>query len=91
MLIMISQNKKKDPAYGADVLRMWAATVEYGSDSPIGPAVLAQCAESLRKVRNSARFILGNIKDKASRRDFQSVPREEMQLVSSQSLLVDDC
>ncbi|KAG7091901.1 hypothetical protein E1B28_008299 [Marasmius oreades] len=55
------KNKKKEPAYGADILRLWAATVEYWQDMSIGPTVLAQTAESMRKIRNSARFILGNI------------------------------
>ncbi|KAG8216484.1 tRNA synthetases class I-domain-containing protein [Butyriboletus roseoflavus] len=54
-------DKKKEPAYGADVLRLWAATVEYWRDMSIGPTVLAQTAESMRKIRNSARFLLGNI------------------------------
>ncbi|KAI6006964.1 tRNA synthetases class I-domain-containing protein [Pisolithus albus] len=54
-------HKKKEPAYGTDVLRLWGATVEYWRDMSIGPTVLAQTAESMRKIRNSARFILGNI------------------------------
>lgn len=54
-------DKKKQPAFGTDVLRLWAATVEYWRDMSIGPTVLAQTAESMRKIRNSARFILGNI------------------------------
>ncbi|CAE7209884.1 unnamed protein product [Rhizoctonia solani] len=55
------KDKKKEPAYGADVLRLWAATVEYGKDVPLSQTVLAQAAETLRKVRNSARFVLGNM------------------------------
>ncbi|KAI0938609.1 hypothetical protein AcW1_001709 [Taiwanofungus camphoratus] len=74
------QNKKKDPAYGAEVLRLWAATVEFTKDMSIGPTVLSQCAESLRKIRNSARFILGVLEDrrcldKLERRDFRLVER----------------
>ncbi|KAJ1302095.1 hypothetical protein OPQ81_000926 [Rhizoctonia solani] len=53
--------KKKEPAYGADVLRLWAATVEYGKDVSLSQTVLTQAAETLRKVRNSARFVLGNM------------------------------
>ncbi|KAF8595528.1 isoleucyl-tRNA synthetase [Ceratobasidium sp. AG-I] len=55
------KDKKKEPAYGADVLRLWAATVEYGKDVSLSQTVLEQAAETLRKVRNSARFVLGNI------------------------------
>ena len=61
--LMIFQNLKKEPAYGADVLRLWVASVEYWRDVSVGPKVLAQTAESLRKVRNSARFMLGTIGD----------------------------
>lgn len=57
----------------------------------MGPAVLAQCTESLRKVRNSARFILGNIDDRQNRGDFQPVPREEMQLVSTPYFATNEC
>ncbi|KAG1830047.1 tRNA synthetases class I-domain-containing protein [Suillus subalutaceus] len=37
------KDKKKEPAYGADVLRLWVATVEYWRDTSIGPTVLAVC------------------------------------------------
>ncbi|EPQ53661.1 isoleucyl-tRNA synthetase [Gloeophyllum trabeum ATCC 11539] len=57
------KDKKKEPPYGADTLRLWAATVEYWNDAAIGSNVLAQCALSLRKIRNSARFILGVLED----------------------------
>jgi isoleucyl-tRNA synthetase len=49
---------------------------------PIGQAILSQSAESMRKIRNSARFILGNIGDEESRRGFERVEREAMGLVS---------
>ncbi|ESK91771.1 isoleucyl-trna synthetase [Moniliophthora roreri MCA 2997] len=71
------KDKKKEPAYGADILRLWVATVEYGQDMSIGPTVLAQTAESMRKIRNSMRFMLGNI-DEESRNIV--VPREQMGL-----------
>ncbi|KAL0958174.1 hypothetical protein HGRIS_000337 [Hohenbuehelia grisea] len=58
---------KREPAYGADVLRLWAATVEYWRDIAIGPTVLDQTAEALRKIRNCARFVLGNIGDEEAR------------------------
>ncbi|KAI0701964.1 tRNA synthetases class I-domain-containing protein [Cytidiella melzeri] len=58
------QNIRKEPAYGTDVLRLWAASVEFGRDMSIGPTVLSQCAESYRKIRNASRFILGNLRDR---------------------------
>ncbi|KAG1872417.1 tRNA synthetases class I-domain-containing protein [Suillus subalutaceus] len=74
------KDKKKEPAYGADVLRLWVATVEYWRDMSIGPTVLAQCAESVRKIRNSARFVLGNIGTTAQRKHFVPVERSELGL-----------
>ncbi|OAX32892.1 isoleucyl-tRNA synthetase [Rhizopogon vinicolor AM-OR11-026] len=74
------KDKKKEPAYGADVLRLWAATIEYWRDTSIGPTVLAQCAESMRKIRNSARFILGNIGTIAQRKYFVPVGHGELGL-----------
>ncbi|KAF8586622.1 isoleucyl-tRNA synthetase [Ramaria rubella] len=55
------KNIKTEPAHGADALRLWAASVDYGRDSLLGTVVIQQTVESLRKIRNSARFILGNI------------------------------
>ncbi|KAK1929097.1 Isoleucine--tRNA ligase [Phytophthora citrophthora] len=53
----------KVPAYGADVLRFWVATTDYTGDVSIGPAVVGKASDGLRKVRNTARFLLGNLKD----------------------------
>ncbi|MBX9686945.1 MAG: isoleucine--tRNA ligase [Candidatus Obscuribacterales bacterium] len=47
--------------YGADVLRLWVASVNYTDDVPIGKNMLAQLAEVYRKLRNTARFLLGNL------------------------------
>ncbi|KAG0338836.1 hypothetical protein BG004_007058, partial [Podila humilis] len=55
------ENLKKDPAYGTDVLRLWVASSEYTKDISIGKTILAQVAESLRKFRGTARFMLGNL------------------------------
>ncbi|PBK70891.1 hypothetical protein ARMSODRAFT_974130 [Armillaria solidipes] len=54
---------KKEPAYGADLLRLWIASVEYWDDVPLGTNIFNQTAESLRKIRNTARSLLGNIGD----------------------------
>ncbi|KZT55211.1 isoleucyl-tRNA synthetase [Calocera cornea HHB12733] len=55
------ENLKREPAYGADVLRLWAATSNYSSDMSMGPVILKQASEALRKLRNTARFMLGVI------------------------------
>ena len=49
--------------YGADILRLWATTVAYQSDVRISDDILKQCSESYRKIRNTMRFVLGNLND----------------------------
>ena len=48
---------------GVDVLRYWAASVDYTRDAALGPAVLTTVAEAVRKVRVSLRFLLANTQD----------------------------
>lgn len=43
-------NKKQEPAYGADVIRVWAASTDYTRDVVIGPTTLAAASSTLRKV-----------------------------------------
>ncbi len=50
-------------SYGADILRAWVASSDYAEDLRIDKTILTQHAESYRKIRNTFRFILGNIKD----------------------------
>eukprot|EP00892_Ulva_mutabilis_P007438 jgi/Ulvmu1/5066/UM021_0083.1 len=57
------KNQKKEPAYGADVLRLWAASVDYAVDVSIGAGILKQVFESYRKLRGTLRFMLGNLHD----------------------------
>ncbi|KAG0299331.1 hypothetical protein BGZ98_010130 [Dissophora globulifera] len=61
VIINGGKNVQKDPAYGTDVLRLWAASSEYTKDIAIGKTILSQVAESIRKFRTTARFILGNL------------------------------
>ncbi|MCK9536649.1 MAG: isoleucine--tRNA ligase, partial [Bacilli bacterium] len=49
--------------YGADVLRLWVASVDYTSDVRISPPILKQTEEIYRKIRNTFRFLLGNLFD----------------------------
>ncbi|HBM98618.1 MAG TPA: isoleucine--tRNA ligase [Ruminococcus sp.] len=49
--------------YGADVLRLWVASTDYQTDVHISNDILKQISESYRKIRNTARYILGNISD----------------------------
>ena len=49
--------------YGADILRLWVASADYRSDVRISKDILKQMSEVYRKIRNTAKFILGNISD----------------------------
>ena len=49
--------------YGADVIRMWVASVDYQSDVRISDDMIKQVSESYRKIRNTFRFLLGNLND----------------------------
>lgn len=48
---------------GADILRLWVASVDYQSDVRISNAILKQTADVYRKIRNTFRFLLGNLSD----------------------------
>jgi len=55
--------------YGADVLRLWVAASDYHADVKISDNILKQIAESYRKIRNTARYILGNLFDFDPKKD----------------------
>ncbi|RPF48559.1 isoleucyl-tRNA synthetase [Hydrogenoanaerobacterium saccharovorans] len=49
--------------YGADILRLWVASSDYHADVRISKEILKQLSEQYRKIRNTARYILGNVYD----------------------------
>ena len=49
--------------YGADILRLWAASSDYHSDIRISKDILKNITEGYRKIRNTFRFLLGNLSD----------------------------
>jgi isoleucyl-tRNA synthetase len=59
--VMSPQDVIKD--YGADILRLWVASSDYSEDIRISPQILTRLADAYRKIRNTCRFILGNIHD----------------------------
>ncbi|MBD2078170.1 isoleucine--tRNA ligase [Phormidium sp. FACHB-592] len=63
VIIKGGKNQKEEPPYGADVLRLWVSSVDYSSDMRLGKTVLKQMADVYRKIRNTARFLLGNLHD----------------------------
>ena len=62
--------------FGAEILRLWVATQDYRNDTRCGDAILKQVSEAYRRIRNTARYILGNIHDFAPETD--SVAAKDM-------------
>ena len=49
--------------YGADILRLWVLSSDFKSDISLSKDILKQISEAYRKIRNTARYILGNTSD----------------------------
>lgn len=49
--------------YGADILRLWVASADYHADIRISKEILKQISDNYRKLRNTARYCLGNLYD----------------------------
>ena len=47
--------------YGADMLRLWVSSADYTQDMRIGPEILKQLSQAYLKIRNTARYMLGNL------------------------------
>jgi isoleucyl-tRNA synthetase len=65
--------------YGADILRLWVAQVDFTNDQRIGLEILKGVADSYRRLRNTMRFLLGNLNDwdEAERVDPADMPELE--------------
>ncbi len=63
---------------GADVLRLWVASVDYQSDMPISKDLLKQISETYRKIRNTFKFMLANTSDFNPK---DALPYEELETV----------
>ncbi|MBD1922287.1 isoleucine--tRNA ligase [Microcoleus sp. FACHB-831] len=57
------KNQQQEPAYGADILRLWVSSVDYTSDVRVGKNILKQLGDIRGKIRNTARFLLGSLHD----------------------------
>src|SRR6266571_89153 len=62
--------------WGADLLRLWVAAQDYTADVRMSERVMTQLSEAYRKIRNTFRFVLGNLADFDLARD--AVPDERM-------------
>ncbi|NEP58167.1 MAG: isoleucine--tRNA ligase [Symploca sp. SIO2G7] len=63
VIIEGGKNKQAEPPYGADILRLWVSSVDYSSDVPLSNSILKQLSDVYRKIRNTSRFLLGNLHD----------------------------
>ena len=70
---------------GADILRLWVSSTDYRSDLASSPNILKQITESYRKIRNTCRFLLGNMYDFDPAKD--AVPFGQMPEVDRWAML----
>ncbi|MDE2572343.1 MAG: isoleucine--tRNA ligase [bacterium] len=73
--------------YGADVMRLWIASVDYEADVRVGASILANVGEVYRNLRNRVRFILGNLFDFLPQ---QTVPADRLHPIDRLALAVTD-
>ncbi len=59
--------------YGADILRIWVSSSDYSEDLRIDYTILEQHAEAYRKIRNTFRYLLGNLNDNFSEINFEKI------------------
>ena len=64
--------------YGADILRIWVAASNYAEDLRIDHSILQQHAEAYRKIRNTFRYLLGNLNDEVSDIKFPDINLKEL-------------
>jgi isoleucyl-tRNA synthetase len=62
--------------YGAELIRLWTASVDFVEDVRISPLILTRLSEAYRKIRNTFRYALGNIHDFDPAQD--AVPGDRM-------------
>jgi len=65
--------------YGADILRLWVVGSDYSEDLRIGPEILKQHADVYRRLRNTLRFVLGNLNgfEESERLPYDEMPELE--------------
>jgi isoleucyl-tRNA synthetase len=63
------------PKYGAEILRLWAASEDYTEDIRLSTEIMDRLADAYRRIRNTYRFLLGNLSDFDPARDRQSYAR----------------
>ena len=72
--------------HGAEILRLWVAAEDYRDDVRISKDILDRLTEAYRKIRNTIRYLLGNLHDFLPERDF--VPYDRMEEMDRYALLL---
>jgi isoleucyl-tRNA synthetase len=67
--------------YGADILRLWAITVDYTEDVPIGDGILKATADIYRRIRNTFRYLLGALEGFTDAEQVPLTTREDLQKI----------
>lgn len=73
--------------FGADILRLWAATINYQDDVRISESIVRQVSEIYRKIRNTFKFMLGNLSNGDLPFDYQQALKHEGYSLVDQFLL----
>jgi len=71
--------------FGADVLRLWVSSADYRSDVAVSQDIMTQLTDAYRKIRNTFRFMLGNLNDFDPATD--TVPYEQMSLLDKWAMM----
>ncbi|UZJ55015.1 hypothetical protein CBS101457_004335 [Exobasidium rhododendri] len=79
LFFLVGGAKKKNVAYGADVLRWWVSRVDFTKEIVVSPLVISHASDDLRKFRNSCRYLLANTPTPATVPRIESVKFELME------------
>ncbi len=81
------------PKYGADLIRLWASSADYRLDVRCSEGIFQQLSDKYLKIRNTARYILGNLSDfdPDSPVDYQDLPALDRWALSRLEMLIEKC
>ncbi|MFT8710202.1 MAG: isoleucine--tRNA ligase [Sporolactobacillus sp.] len=79
--------------FGADIIRLWVTSVDYQSDVRVSNDILAQVADVYKKIRNTVRFMLGNLNDfsAADSISVETMPELEKYMMVRLNVLIKTC
>lgn len=78
--------------YGAEIIRLWVSAEDYRNDIKISKEILARLVEAYRKIRNTCRFLIGNLYDFNPKKDlipFEKLPEFEKYILYRLSKLIE--